>query len=276
MRPRVGVFSFTSCEGCQLTILNLEDEILALLGHLEIVNFREAIDEKGHDYEIAFVEGAITTEVEGRELAEIRERAGTLVSIGACACTGGVNAMKNLHDLERARRDVYGEGAAYFDTLPVKRVRDLVKVDYEMHGCPIDRGEFLRVTTQLLLGQVPRVPTDAVCNECKARGNVCLYDKGEHCLGAVTREGCGAICPTYGEICSGCRGFVDEPNLESLIEVMRQRGLDPREVWNRLSRFNALSTVELVRRLLPDGSGGRQGSEPAGEEDAPVHRGAAP
>ncbi len=245
MKPKIGVFSFTSCEGCQLTILNLEDQLLAILGHLDIVNFREAIDEKRDDYDVAFVEGSITREVEVREINEIRARAKFLVAIGACACLGGVNGMKNLHDLEDAGRTVYGEGSKYFDTLPTRRVADVVKVDYEMHGCPIDKGEFLRVTAALLMGQTPKQPTDAVCTECKAKANVCLYDKGEHCLGSVTREGCGAICPTYGEICIGCRGFVEHPNLASIVEVMKSRGLGRRDIANRLTRYNALTPVDL-------------------------------
>lgn len=247
MKPKIGVFSFTSCEGCQLTILNLEEEILALLGHLDIVNFREAIDEKRDDYDVAFVEGSITREVEVEEVKAIRANAKFLVAIGACACLGGINGMKNLHDLEEAKSAVYGAGARHFDTLPTRRVRDVVPVDYEMHGCPIDKKEFIRVAAALLMGQVPKVPSDAVCNECKSKANVCLYDKGEYCLGAVTREGCGAICPSYGEICVGCRGFVDHPNLDSIVEVMKSRGLSKRDIWLRLTQFNALTPVDLDR-----------------------------
>jgi len=261
MKPKIGVFSFTSCEGCQLTILNLEEEILALLGHLEIVNFREAVDEKRSDYDVAFVEGSITRESEAEELRRIREAAKFLVAIGACACIGGVNALKSLHDPEETGKAVYGEGAVHFDTLPVRRVRDVVPVDYEMHGCPVSKKEFLRVTAELLLGCVPRMPVDAVCNECKALANVCLWDKGECCLGVVTREGCGAICPTYGEGCAGCRGFVDHPNLDSLVEVMRDRGISPSEIRNRLTRFNALTPLEPERFFPGDGGhGARSGS----------------
>jgi coenzyme F420-reducing hydrogenase gamma subunit len=247
MKPKIGVFSFTSCEGCQLTILNLEDEILALLGHLDIVNFREAIDEKRDDYDVAFVEGSISRTCEEEEVKEIRRHAKFLVAIGACACLGGINAIKNRHDPEETRRTVYGEGAEYFDTLPIRRVRDVVTVDYEMHGCPIDKKEFIRVAAALLMGQVPKVPTDAVCNECKAKANVCLFDKGEFCLGVITREGCGAICPTYGEGCAGCRGFVDHPNIDSMVEVLRSRGMSRRDIALRLTEFNALTEVDLAR-----------------------------
>ena len=239
MKPRIGVFSFTSCEGCQLTILNLEDQMLDLLSAIEIVNFREAIDDRRQDYDVAFVEGSITTPDESEEIGEIRSRAGVLVAIGSCACLGGVNALKGLHDLGRVRSTVYGDGARHFPTEATKRVRDLVAVDYEMHGCPIDRKEFVRVTKSLLLGRVPPPIEHAVCTECRQNATVCLYDKGATCIGAITRAGCGAICPAFGEPCAGCRGFLAEPNLPSMIEILKSKGLTQREIEDRLTRRRA-------------------------------------
>ncbi|MBD3160726.1 MAG: NADH:ubiquinone oxidoreductase [Candidatus Eisenbacteria bacterium] len=245
MKPKVGVFSFTSCEGCQLTILNLEDEMLDLLGAIEIVNFREAIDERGHEYDVAFVEGSITTPEEAEEVREIRERTKILVALGACATLGGINAIKNRHDLHQVRRKVYGDGAHHFPTEATQRVRDVVPVEYEMHGCPISKREFLQVTKTLLLGRVPRPSPHAVCTECKTAGNVCLFDKGICCLGPITRAGCGAICPTYGGDCVACRGLVDEPNLASMIEIMKSKGMSRQEVEDRLTQFNTLEPVDL-------------------------------
>ncbi|MDM7916056.1 MAG: NADH:ubiquinone oxidoreductase [Candidatus Eisenbacteria bacterium] len=245
MKAKVGVFSFTSCEGCQLTILNLEDEMLELLGAIELVNFREAIDDRRHDYDVAFVEGSITTPEEIEEVKQIRENAKILVAIGSCACTGGVNGMKNLHDLAKARQKVYGDGARHFPSEPTKRVRDVVTVEYELNGCPIDKKEFLRVTKSLLLGQIPFPSEHALCTECKTKANVCLYDKGECCLGPIVRSGCGAICPTFGEACHGCRGFVSQPNLASMVEIMKSKGMSRREVEDRLTQFNALEPVDL-------------------------------
>ncbi len=245
MKPKAGVFSFTSCEGCQLTILNLEDEMLELLGAIDIVNFREAIDERRHDYDVAFVEGSITTPDEVEEVRGIRERARILVAAGACACQGGVNGLKSRHDLAYVRHRVYGEGAHHFPSEPVRRVRDLVPVDYEMNGCPIAKAEFVRVTKALLLGRVPSPSEHAVCTECKARANVCLYDKGVCCLGPVVRAGCGAICPAFGEACAGCRGFLSQPNLASMIEIMKSKGISRREVEDRLTRYNSLTPVDL-------------------------------
>ena len=245
MKPKVGVFSFTSCEGCQLTILNLEDEILDLLGAIEIVNFREAIDDRRDDYDVAFIEGSITTDEEVHEVRTIRERAKILVAIGSCACLGGVNALKERHELQKVRQKVYGDGARHFPTIPTKRVRDVVTVEYEMHGCPIDKREFVSVTKSLLLGQVPRPSEHAVCTECKQRANVCLYDKGICCIGPIIRSGCGAICPTFGEACSGCRGLLGQPNIPSMVEIMKSKGLTRREVEDRLTHYNGLTPVDL-------------------------------
>lgn len=245
MKPKVGVFSFTSCEGCQLTILNLEDELLDLLGAIEIVNFREAIDDRRHDYQVAFIEGSITTPEEVEEVREIRERAQILVAIGACATLGGVNALKNRHELASVRHTVYGDGARHFATEPTKRVRDVVKVDYEMHGCPIDKIELVRVTKSLLLGQIPLPPEHAVCTECKQNATVCLYEKGICCIGPITRAGCGAICPAFGEACVGCRGFLTEPNIPSMVEILKSKGLSRREVEDRLTHFNTLTPIDL-------------------------------
>ena len=243
-RPRIACFSFTSCEGCQLQILNLEDDLLALLQGVEIVNFREAMDEKGGAYDIAFVEGSITRDAEVPELEEIRATASCLVALGACATLGGVNTLKNFHDLDTARQVVYGAMAEHFDTAPTRRIADVVTVDYEMHGCPIDRGEFLRVTTSLLLGLPPAQPHAAVCAECKRRDTACLYELGQVCLGPVTRGGCNAICPAHADTCDGCRGLVDSPNLGGMRDLMLARGLDLSQVRRRLSLYNGLTVRE--------------------------------
>jgi coenzyme F420-reducing hydrogenase gamma subunit len=241
----VAFFSFTSCEGCQLTVLALEDDLLDLLGQIEIVNFREAIDDRRQDYDVAFVEGSITTGAEAEELQEIREHAKFLIAIGACACLGGVNALKERHDAAQIRHRVYGEDARHFPTLPTRRVRDVVPVDYELHGCPIVKQEFVHVVKTLLIGQVPAVPDRAVCTECKVRANVCLYERGVCCLGPIARAGCGAICPTFAEGCAACRGFVSDPNLVSMIEIMKSKGMTRAEVEDALTLFNALTPVEL-------------------------------
>jgi len=245
MKPKLGVFSFTSCEGCQLTILNLEDQMLDLLGAVEIVNFREAIDDRRNDYDVAFVEGSITTPEEVEEVQAIRGRAKILVAIGACATIGGINALKNRHDLATTKQKVYGDGARHFPSEPTRRVRDVVPVDYEMHGCPIDKIELVRVTKSLLLGQIPLPSEHALCTECKQRVNVCLYDKGICCIGPIVRSGCGAICPAFGEACVACRGFLSHPNIASMVEILKSKGLSRAEVEDRLTQFNSLTPVDL-------------------------------
>lgn len=243
-QPRIACFSFTSCEGCQLQILNLEDDLLEVLQNLEIVNFREAMDEKATEYDVAFVEGSITRESEVAELKQIRATASCLVALGACATLGGVNALKSFHDLDTTRRIVYGAMAEHFDTAPTRRIADVVPVDYEMHGCPIDRAEFLRVTASLLMGIAPSVPYAAVCAECKRRDTACLFDRGQVCLGPITRGGCEAVCPAYGETCDACRGLVEEPNLDGMRDLMLNHGLDMATVRRRLSLFNGLTVRE--------------------------------
>ena len=244
MKPKLAMFSFTSCEGCQLQILNLEDELLGVLGAVEIVNFREAIDDKRDDYDIAFVEGSITRDSEIEEVKDIRSKASLVVAIGSCACIGGINALKNGFQMEYCKKEVYLDKAEVFDTIPTRRVADVVDVDYEMHGCPITKKEFLTVTKNLLMGVPLKQPHYAVCTECKMNGNICLYHKGEVCLGPITRGGCESICPNFGDPCHACRGFADEANLPSMVDTLRDHGLDDHQIKNQFSFFNGTKTLE--------------------------------
>ncbi len=248
MKPKIGVFSFTSCEGCQLQILSLEDSLLDLLQHIEIVNFREAMTEKGEDYEIAFVEGSITRTSEIDELKKIRDTASILVALGACAAIGGVNAIKNSHEQKSWLPTVYGREDLFSDTMPAKRIKDVVKVDYIIPGCPIDKDEFVSFVKSILIGIEPRLPNYPVCVECRSKENICLFDKengyNSGCMGSVTRAGCKAICPTFGDSCDGCRGFVDQPNIESLKEIFKENGLSAQEIKLRFTAFNTISLME--------------------------------
>ncbi|MCL4458405.1 MAG: NADH:ubiquinone oxidoreductase [Chloroflexi bacterium] len=237
MKPKIGIFDFSGCEGCQLTVLSLEDELLDLLGAVEIVNFREAMTERSDDYAIAFVEGTITREGEVERLKGIRERAKILVALGSCAAIGGINCLKNFHNLEEVRHIVYGDKADYFETFAARPLKAVVPVDYAIYGCPIPKQEFLEVAKALLLAKKPNIPNYAVCVECKLAENICVFDKGMTCLGPVTRAGCRAICPTYGNKCEGCRGLVDQPNINSHKEVLRERGLTVEEVLAQFRMF---------------------------------------
>ncbi|MGA2193371.1 MAG: NADH:ubiquinone oxidoreductase, partial [Nitrospirota bacterium] len=150
MKPKAAVFAFTSCEGCSLMILNLEDELLGLLDKIELVNFREAMDVKRDDYDIAIIDGTVTTEHEVEELKAIRDKAKVLIAMGACAVQGGLYYLKNYHDPEETARYVYGDMAGHFKTLPVRPLSHYVKVDYNLYGCPMDKKEFLEVIRSLL------------------------------------------------------------------------------------------------------------------------------
>ncbi len=243
MKPRVAFFDFAGCEGDQLQVVNLEEDLLALLEHVEVVSFREAMKEHSDEYDIAFVEGSITRESDEARLKEIRANAKLLVAIGACATIGGINALKNSQDLEDVKRYVYGKDAKHFDTYATRPVDAVVKVDAYVHGCPIDRKEFLEVVKALLLGKKPEMPNYPVCVECKAAENVCVFEKGQFCMGPVTRAGCGAACVTQGSICWGCRGFVDDPNTDAAREVLEKYGLDLKDVMNKFRLYTGCSEL---------------------------------
>ena len=227
-KPKVAFFSFTCCEGCQLQVLSCEDELPGMLSLVDIVNFREAIDEKRDDYEIAFIEGSISRQHEITEIKKIRERAKVVVALGACSATGGLNCLKNRFPMEEVQRVVYGDKAKkykHLDTIPARPIDAVIPVDYYIHGCPITKSEFLHVLKSLLLGKKPEIPNYPVCVDCKLAGNICVFEKGMTCVGPVTRAGCSAICVTYGCICWGCRGLVDNPNIEAHEDTLKRYGL---------------------------------------------------
>jgi len=243
MKPRVAFFEFTSCEGCQLDSLNIEAEILDLLKAVDIVTFREVKSGSSEDYDIAFVEGSITRESEITRLKEIRERAKILVALGACACLGGVNCLKNSLPMEEALKIVYGRDARYYDTIPARPLHDVVRVDHYVRGCPINTDELLKVIKALLLNKRPEIPNYAVCVECKMANNVCVYERGMTCLGPITRAGCGAICITSGRYCVGCRGLVDEANLESQKDILKKYGLTAEQINEKLNIYDSCAGV---------------------------------
>jgi coenzyme F420-reducing hydrogenase gamma subunit len=245
MKPKVAFFDFTSCEGCQLTVVDSLQTHLDLLDAVEIVQFREAISERGEDYAVAFVEGSITRESDEARLKQIRERAALLVALGACAHLGGVNAIKNLAPLDNVRQYVYGDKAEWYATYAARPLHAVVKVDAFIPGCPIDRNEFIAVVKAVLLGKKPPIPDYPMCVECKLKENVCMFDKGGVCAGPVTRAGCGAICPTYNDGCEGCRGMISNPNRDSMQSVMAAHGLTMEDIMARTTMFNSYQLQEL-------------------------------
>lgn len=246
MKPKVAFFDFASCEGCQLTVLNLEDEILDILSHVDIVNFREAISEKGEDYDVAFIEGSITREHDKERLEDIRRKAKIVVALGACATTGGLNALKNLKPISWIKERVYGKDAGRYETLEKAYPIDkFIKVDYYVWGCPIDRNEFMEVFKSILLGKKPQIPEYPLCIECRMKENVCVFEKGLSCLGPITRAGCGAICPSNGNSCEGCRGFLDNPEVNAEKQILEKYGKTVDEIFTDLNMFNAYKEEEI-------------------------------
>jgi sulfhydrogenase subunit delta len=256
-RPKVAFFSFGSCEGCQLQVLSVEETLLDLLGAVEMVNFREAIDERRDDYDLAFVEGSLVRPEDVEEIQQIRRRAPILVAIGACACLGGINALRNRRAVTELAREVYGgRQDGVFKTLAeAAPVASVVKVDYEVRGCPIDRAEFLESVRSLIAGTTPAVPPFAVCVQCTVRGTPCLLGRGLPCLGAVARAGCEAICPAFGAPCEACRGFHEAPNFEALGEAFFRPGMPRALAAEKLQLFNNFRDVrEQWERHLPSPS----------------------
>lgn len=248
MKPKVAFFDFTSCEGCQLTVVDSLQTHPELLDVVEIVQFREAMTEKGEDYAVAFVEGSISRASDEPRLKQIREQAAVLVALGACAHLGGINAIRNAHPLEDVRRYVYGDKAEWYETYPARPISAVVKVDAVIPGCPIDRDEFLEVVKALLLGKKPPIPDYPLCVECKLKENVCLFHKGGFCLGPVTRAGCGAICPTYGDGCEGCRGLIPDPNRNALSDVLVENGLTVEAMLARWTLFGTYQQMEWAAK----------------------------
>ena len=244
-KPKIGIFSFTSCEGCSLAILECENELLDVLAIVDIVNFREGMTEKEDDVDIAFVDGSLSTVRDVEHMKHIREHAGLVVAIGACAHTGGVNALKNTLDLEEAKKYVYGDKADLIDTIPARPLSAEVKVDAALPGCPMDRAEFLRLVLDVAQGKEFRLPNFPVCVECKMNNNPCMYDLGLDCMGVVARAGCNSICPNFGDPCEACRGFVDEPNTQAHEEVLQKAGKTVDEIMHRYTRYNAYKPEQI-------------------------------
>lgn len=239
--PKLAVWKFASCDGCQLTLLDLEDELLAIAGAIEIAYFPEATRSVvAGPYELSLVEGSITTADDAARIQEVRAKSKTLVTIGACATSGGIQALRNWADIDDFVSIVYAE-PSYIDTLETSTpIADHVAVDFELRGCPISKAQLLETIDAFLRGRRPYIPTHSVCVECKWRGTPCvMVAQGIPCLGPVTQAGCGAICPAYNRGCYGCFGPSESANLESLAGWWRHLGVGDADVVRALRTFNA-------------------------------------
>jgi sulfhydrogenase subunit delta len=243
-KPKVGVFGFTGCGGCQLEILNLEDQLLDLVSAVDIVHFREAITEYSDNYDIALVEGSITTKHGVERIEKIGSIAKVIVAVGACACTGGLNCLKNLYGLDKAKDLVYGDKKDWIDSIEVKPIDAYVKVDYMARGCPPNRFEIVDIVRSLIVGRKPEIPNYPVCVECKRKGNTCVFELGITCMGPITRAGCDARCPSNVSGCEACRGPIDNPNVNAQKDVLAKYGLTVEDIMEGFNLYNACKNIE--------------------------------
>lgn len=240
-KPRLAVFKFASCDGCQLSLLDCEDELLAVAGIVDIAHFLEASSHiEGGPYDIVLVEGSITTAHDAQRIQEVRQQANVLVTIGACATAGGIQSLKNWADRDDYLRCVYAR-PEYISTLETSTpIADHVSVDFELRGCPISRFQLLEVITAFVSGRHPRLPSHSVCLDCKRRGTVCVeVAQGIPCLGPITHSGCGAICPAYDRGCYGCFGPAAQPNCDALTDRYLSTVTDSKALLPLLRNFNA-------------------------------------
>ncbi len=239
-RPRLAVWKFASCDGCQLSLLDCEDELLALADAVRIAQFTEASSavENG-PFDLSLVEGSITTARDAERIRKVRQQSRYLVTIGACATAGGIQALRNFADVREFIAAVYAV-PAYIDTLATSSpIAAHVPVDFELHGCPINKAQLLEVISAYLAGRKPAVPAHSVCIDCKLSGTVCVMVQGIPCLGPVTHAGCGAICPAFRRGCYGCYGPMESPNTTALAQEWRALGAAPRDLQRAFRSFNA-------------------------------------
>ncbi|MEV4347533.1 oxidoreductase [Actinoplanes sp. NPDC049596] len=246
--PTLAVWKFASCDGCQLTLLDCEDELPAVAAQVRIAHFLEASRavEPG-PYDVSLVEGSITTAADVERIHRIRAASRVLVTIGACATAGGIQALRNSADVAEYAAVVYAR-PGYLDTLATSTpIAAHVDVDYELHGCPIDKRQLLDTLTALLAGRKPNLPAHSVCFECKRHNTVCVVvARGEPCLGPVTRAGCGAICPALGRGCFGCFGPAETPNGPAQAALLRAAGVSGEDAARLYRTFNVLDFAAVA------------------------------
>ncbi|MCW5699222.1 MAG: oxidoreductase [Rhodospirillales bacterium] len=240
-RPKLAVWKFSSCDGCQLSLLSCEDDLLAINDAVEIAYFLEATRARSDGpYDLSLVEGSITTPEEERRIRDVRDQSRFLVTIGACATAGGIQALRNFGDSEEYKRAVYAH-PEYIETLQRSTpISHAVPVDFELRGCPVNKHQILELINATLNGRKSNIPTHSECMECKRRGTVCvMVARGMPCLGPVTQAGCGGLCPATHRGCYGCFGPCVDPNTAALANQFAGLGLSPRQVRHAFHGFNA-------------------------------------
>ncbi len=247
MAPKLAVFKFASCDGCQLSLLDCEDELLAVAEAVTIANFPEASREVlAGPYDLSLVEGSITTPHDADRIQEVRAQSKFLVTIGACATAGGIQALRNWADAAEYTALVYPR-PDHIETLATSTpIAAHVDVDYELHGCPVSKAQLVEVVAAFVQGRKPAISAHSVCVDCKLRGAACvMVGHGTPCLGPITRAGCGALCPAYHRGCYGCFGPMESPNLPALAEWWRGLGVEDHDITRALRTYNALAFADL-------------------------------
>ncbi len=240
-KKKLAVWKFASCDGCQLSILDCEDELLLLAEHITIAYFPEATKSVIEGpYDISLIEGSVTTPHDAIKALEIRKNSKTVISIGACATSGGIQALRNYIKVSKYVKAVYAK-PEYVDTLETSTaIADHIPVDYELRGCPINKYQLLEVLASFIVGKQPNVPNQSVCIECKLNGNPCVaVARGEPCLGPVTQAGCGALCPHYYRGCFGCYGPKENPNTSALAQHLSEYGVMDSDLMRLFRNFNS-------------------------------------
>lgn len=240
-KPRVAVHKFSSCDGCQLAFLNAGEDLLTLSQLVDLVYFAEAgpLDKDQHA-DIAFVEGSINTPEDLQRIQRVREQSQFLITIGACATAGGLQALRNLGDGDAWLQAIYAEPQYISSLATASPIKQHVKVDLELWGCPVNGRQVLAAVRALLFGVTPVVENDKVCQECKRQQNVCvMVTKGEACMGPVTRTGCGALCPRFGRDCYACFGPAENTNTEAMGKRLEGLGLTPDAITRRFHFINS-------------------------------------
>ena len=254
-KPKLAVWKFASCDGCQLSLLDCEDELLAVANAVEIAYFPEATRavRKG-PYDLSLVEGSITTAHDAERIKHIRKISKTLITIGACATAGGIQALRNYHDVDDFISAVYAT-PAYIKTLDKSTaISEHVPVDFELRGCPVNKYQLLEVISAYLHGRKPNTPAHSVCLECKQRGVVCvMVAQGSACLGPVTHAGCGALCPAYQRGCFGCFGPKETPNTAALSQQWKALGMSEVDITRAFRGFNAFAEAFRKESEAHDG-----------------------
>jgi sulfhydrogenase subunit delta len=252
-RARLAVWKFASCDGCQLSLLDCEDELLSLAGAVEIANFLEASSAvQDGPYDLSLVEGSITTQTDAERIRDVRAQSKYLVTIGACATHGGIQALRNFADVNEFVAAVYAS-PEYISTLSTSTpISAHVAVDFELQGCPINKVQLLEVISAFLNGRKPAIAAHSVCVECKRQGTVCVMVQGTPCLGPVTQAGCGAICPSYRRGCYGCYGPMETPNTAALAREWTILGAGRRDIQRAFRTFNAMAEPFLRESMAHD------------------------